>query len=133
MAWVCPKCERELKSETQTHYCAKVNLDTLFEGKSAELVLTFDKLLLAVADWDDIAISNTPNCVVFVHNQTFLVIRPMKASLDVKFYSTVAPSGIILNKSYIYSGRYANHIRISRLEDITPGILRYIRDSYELL
>ncbi len=133
MAWVCPKCERELKSETQTHYCAKVNLDTLFEGKSAELVLTFDKLLLAVADWDDIAISNTPNCVVFVHNQTFLVIRPMKASLDVKFYSTVAPSGIILNKSYIYSGRYANDIRLSRLEDITPGILRYIRDSYELL
>ncbi|HTH82168.1 MAG TPA: DUF5655 domain-containing protein, partial [Mucilaginibacter sp.] len=87
MTWVCPKCERELKNETQTHYCAKVNLDSLFEGKSAELILTFDKLLLLIADWDDVAISTTPNCVVFVHRQTFLVIKPMKSALDIKFYS----------------------------------------------
>jgi hypothetical protein len=133
MAWVCPKCERELKSETQTHYCAKVNLDTLFEGKSAEIVLTFDKLLLLVADWDDVAISTTPNCIVFVHDQTFLVVRPMKAALDVKFYSTAPPTGLILHKSYIYSGRYANHVRISKVEELTPVMIRHIRQSYELL
>lgn len=133
MAWVCPKCERELKSETQTHYCAKVNLDSLFEGKSAELMLAFDKLLLSVADWDGVAISTTPNCVVFVHRQTFLVVRPMKAVLDVKFYATAPPTGLILYKSYIYSGRYANHFRISKLEDLTPIMIRYIRESYELL
>ncbi|MFI5163466.1 MAG: DUF5655 domain-containing protein, partial [Sphingobacteriales bacterium] len=112
MTWVCPKCERELKSETQTHYCAKVDLDSLFEGKSAELTLTFDKLLLLVADWADVAISATPNCVVFVHRQTFLVIKPMKAVLDLKFYSASPPTGITLYKSYIYSGRYANHVRV---------------------
>jgi hypothetical protein len=133
MAWVCPKCERELKSETQTHYCAKVNLDSLFEGKSAELVLAFDKLLLLVSDWDDVAISTTPNCVVFVHHQTFLVIRPMKTSLDIKFYSASPPTGLILYKSYIYSGRYANHLRVSKLEDLVPMMIRYIRESYELL
>lgn len=133
MTWVCPKCERELKSEKQTHYCAKVNLNTLFEGKSEELVLTFDKLLLLVADWDDVAISTTPNCVVFVHNQTFLVIKPMKSELDVKFYSTMPSTEIKLHKSMIYSGRYANQIRISKLEDIKPGLIRYIRESYELL
>jgi hypothetical protein len=133
MTWVCPKCERELKSETQTHYCAKVNLNTLFEGKSDELILTFDKLLLQVADWDDIAISNTPNCVVFVHRQTFLVIKPMKAALDIKFYSATPPTGLTLHKSLIYSGRYANQLRISKLDELTPAMLRYIRESYELL
>jgi hypothetical protein len=133
MTWICPKCERELKSEKQMHYCAKVNLDSLFEGKSAELVLTFDKLLLQVADWDNIAISTTPNCVVFVHNQTFLVIKPMKVALDVKFYSTVAPIGMVPYKTYIYSGRHANHFRISKLEELTPTLIKYIRDSYELL
>jgi hypothetical protein len=134
MTWVCPKCERELKSETQTHYCTKVNLDSLFEGKSTELSLTFDKLLLLVADWDDVAISTTPNCVVlFVHRQTFLVIRPMKTVLDVKFYSASPTTGLIPYKSYIYSGRYANHLRISKLEDLTPIMVRYIMRSYELL
>jgi len=133
MTWVCPKCERELKNETQTHYCAKVNLDSLFERKSAELILTFDKLLLLVADWDDVAISTTPNCVVFVHRQTFLVIKPMKTALDIKFYSAIPPTAVILHKSFIYSGRYANHFRISKLEDLTPVIIRYIRESYKLL
>jgi hypothetical protein len=133
MTWVCPKCERELKSETQTHYCAKVNLDSLFEGKSAEMVLAFDKLLLLVADWDDVAISTTPNCVVFVHNQTFLVIKPMKVALDIKFYSALPLTTLTPYKSLIYSGRYANHFRVSKLEDLTPGIFRYIRESYELL
>jgi len=133
MTWVCPKCERELKSETQTHYCAKVDLDSLFEGKSAELTLTFDKLLLLVADWNDAAISTTPNCVVFVHRQTFLVVRPMKGVLDVKFYSASPPTGLVPYKSYIYSGRYANHLRVSKLEDLTPVMIRYIRESYELL
>ena len=133
MTWVCPKCERELKNETQTHYCAKVDLDTLFKGKSDELILTFDKLLLSVADWDDVAISTTPNCVVFVHRQTFLVIKPMKATLDVKFYSSSPPTGLTLHQSYIYSGRYANHFRISKLEELMPIMTRYIRESYELL
>ena len=96
-------------------------------------MLTFDKLLLLAADWDDVAISNTPNCVVFVHNQTFLVIRPMKAALDVKFYSASPLTGLTPYKSLIYSGRYANHFRISKLEDITPIMIRYIRESYELL
>lgn len=133
MTWVCPKCERELKSETQTHYCVKVDLNSLFEGKSDELVLAFDKLLLLVADWEDVAISTTPNCVVFVHRQTFLVVKPMKAALDVKFYSATPPTGLILHKSLIYSGRYANSFRISKAEDLTPMMIRYIRESYELL
>lgn len=133
MTWICPKCERELKSETQTHYCAKVDLNTLFEGKSAELVLTFDKLLALVADWEDVAISTTPNCVVFVHRQTFFVIKPMKAVLDVKFYSAAPLNGLVPFKVLTYSGRYANHFRISKPEEITPAIMRYIRESYELL
>ena len=133
MTWVCPKCERELKNESQTHYCTKVDLNSLFEGKSAELTLTFDKLLLLAADWNDVAISTTPNCVVFVNRQTFLVVRPMKAVLDIKFYSSSPPTGLVPYKSYIYSGRYANHLRISKLEDLTPIMIRYIRQSYELL
>jgi len=96
-------------------------------------MLAFDKLLSQVADWDDVAISTTPNCIVFVHHQTFLVIKPMKAELDVKFYSTLAPAGLPLHKSYIYSGRYANHFRISKVEDLAPVMIRFIRESYELL
>jgi hypothetical protein len=115
------------------HYCAKVSLDSLFEGKSNELVLAFDKLLSLVADWDEVAISTTPNCIVFVHRQTFLVIKPMKAALDVKFYSVAPPADLKLHKSFVYAGRYANQVRISKVEDITNPLIKYIRSSYVLL
>ena len=85
--WTCPKCERELKNPNQWHNCVKVSMDSLFEGKPEELVLVFDKLLSEIIDWENVAVSATKNCIVFVHNQTFLIIRPMKKQLDLKFYS----------------------------------------------
>ena len=133
MSWICPKCERELKSENQWHWCERISIDSLFEGKSDELVLAFDRLLSVVADWENVVISATPNCVVFVHRQTFLVVRPMKASLDVKFYSAAAPKEIPVQKTIIYSGRYASNIRVSKSDQLTAIVFRYIRDSYLLL
>jgi hypothetical protein len=133
MTCVCPKCERELKSENATHYCARVSIDSLFEGKKEDLVLVFDKLLVVVADWDDVAISASPNCIVFVHRLTFLVVKPMKTALDVKFYSEKPLEGLQLYKSFIYSGRHVNQVRISSIEQLTPALLKFIRGSYLLL
>lgn len=49
MSWICPNCERELPWEGYRHYCARVNLDSLFKGRSPELVLAFDKILAELA------------------------------------------------------------------------------------
>lgn len=86
MSWTCPKCERELPWKDYRHYCARVSVDRLFEGRSAELVLAFDKILAEVADWDKVLISTTPNCIVFYRRTAFLIIRPMKKWLEVKYY-----------------------------------------------
>ena len=103
MTFVCPTCGRELLKETQTHYCARVSVDSLFKGKPDELVLVFDRLLAEVAGWKDVIVSTTPNCIVFVHRKTFLVIRPMQKVLDVKFYSRDAQTGHpIINSTLVY-------------------------------
>jgi hypothetical protein len=133
MSWVCPKCERELVKEGQTHYCARVSVDSLFEGKPAELILVFDKILAEVADWPDVLVSTTPNCVVFVHRKTFLVIRPMQKVLDVKFYSETACNGYPIINSLLYAGKYANNVRLKTLDQLTPQIFKFIHQSYRLL
>src|SRR5258707_7631949 len=133
MTWVCPKCERELLKENQTHYCAKVSIDSLFKGRHAELVLVFDKLLAQVADWKDVIVSTTPHCIVFVHRKTFLVIRPMQKVLDVKFYSQAAQTGHPIINSALYSGKYASNIRVKTLEELTPQVFKMIYQSYLLL
>ena len=34
MSWTCPKCDRELPWPEYRNYCARVSLDSLFEGRS---------------------------------------------------------------------------------------------------
>jgi len=133
MSWVCPKCERELVKENQTHYCARVSIDSLFEGKPAEMVLVFDKLLAEVADWTDVIISTTPHCIVFVHRKTFLVIRPMQKVLDVKFYSMTAQTGHPVINSTLYAGKYASNVRLKNMDELTQQVFKMIYQSYELL
>jgi len=133
MSWICPKCERELKHENAWHNCVKVDLDSLFEGKSKELPFVFDTLLLEVMNWKGVVVSTTQNCIVFVHNKTFLIIRPMKKELDLKFYSKTEEESNLISKKIFHAGKYQNHIRVSSLDDITPGVLRFIKKSYELL
>lgn len=133
MPYICPKCERELVSEHQSHYCAKVSLDDLFKGKSDELLLLFDKLLAEVADWPDVLVGTTPNCVTFVHRQTFFVIRPMQKHLDLKFYSAKPIEMPHLVKSIATAGRYQNNIRLNNVNDLRPQLFVWVRESYELL
>lgn len=131
--YTCPKCERELKNPNQWHNCVKVSIDSLFEGKAEELVFVFDKLLAEIVDWENVAVSATKNCIVFVRNQTFLIIKPMKKELDLKFYSTIPLEDEPILKSIAYSGKFENHIRVSTLEDVTPIVYNFIKQSYLLL
>jgi Domain of unknown function (DUF5655) len=131
--WTCPKCERKLKNPNQWHNCVKVSIDSLFEGKADELVFVFDKLLSEIIDWKNVAVSATQNCIVFVHNQTFLIIRPMKKELDLKFYSATQQEEEPILKSISYSGKFENHIRVSKLEDLTQTVYAYLKQSYQLL
>jgi len=133
MSWVCPKCERELVKVNQWHNCVQISVDSLFEKKPLELVLVFDKILSEVMDWPEVLVSTSQNCVVFMHRQTFLVIRPMKSQLDIKFFSVQKTEANFIFKSIPYSGKFSNHIRIENEEELIPPMLSLIRKSYELL
>jgi hypothetical protein len=132
MSWTCPKCERELPWPEYRHYCARVSLDTLFEGRSEELVLVFDKILAEVAGWDRVLVGVTPNCIVFTRRVGFLIIRPMKKELDIKFYSAVPHPEKPVIKSVAAGKKFENHLRAATLADLRPPLFGYIRESYEL-
>jgi len=133
MSWTCPKCDRELKAPNQMHYCARVSVDSLFAGRDKELVFVFDKILAEVAGWDGVLVSTTPHCIVFVRRYTFLVIRPMQKSLDVKFYSETMLQGSPVIKSAGRAGKFENHIRVTTLADLTQQLFSYLKQSWQLL
>lgn len=128
----CPKCERELRNPNQWHNCVKVNIGDLFENKAKELEFIFDRLLAEIIDWENIAVSATKNCIVFVHHKTFLIVRPMKTQLDIKFYSEKEQNDFPIIKSLIWNSKYENHIRISTLDELTTEIYSFIKKSYQI-
>jgi Domain of unknown function (DUF5655) len=129
----CPICERKLRNPKNWHNCVKVNIDELFVGKAENIVLAFDKLLSEIVDWEEVDVSATKNCIVFVHHQTFLIIRPLKKELDLKFYSAHRIEIESILKSLPHSGKFENHLRVSNVEDITRNAIMWIKQSYELL
>jgi hypothetical protein len=78
MPYTCPKCDRELTSESQRHYCARISLDDLFKGKPDELLLLFDKLLAEVADWPDVLVGPPPTALRLCTGKPFLLSAPCK-------------------------------------------------------
>jgi hypothetical protein len=131
--WTCPLCERDLLKENHWHICVKAELDSLFEGKPKELEFMFDKILAELVEWDGVIVGNTRKCVMFVHRQTFLVIRPMSKFLDVQFYSKEEQLCPPFFKSTKVSKKFENHIRISALEEVSPILFRHIKNSYAFL
>lgn len=132
MTWICPKCERVLRFTNQYHSCVIQDLDSLFEGKSKELIFIFDKILLHVAEWEGVNISATKNCIVFVNTQTFLVIKPMQKVLNIKFYSEEPIQNSLIFKNTKYHYRDESHVRISTIEEVSPLLIKWIWNSYEM-
>jgi hypothetical protein len=128
----CPICERPLKNPNQWHNCVKVNIDDLFKGKKEELVYVFDQILAEIIDWEGVAASATQNCIVFVRTQTFLIIRPMKKELDIKFYLPEKSDSEQIFKSTLYGGKWEHHIRLSELEQLSDEVFSFLRKSYEM-
>lgn len=132
MTWICPNCERVLRFANQYHSCVNQDLDSLFEGKSKELIYVFDKILMQVAEWEGVHISATKNCIVFVNTQTFFVIKPMQKVLNVKFYSEEPIQSPLIFKNTKYHNRDECHVRVSSIEEVSPLLIKWIRNSYEL-
>jgi hypothetical protein len=132
MSWKCPKCDRILKNKNQWHCCINQDIDNLFQNKEGDLVHAFDKILSYVYDLENVEISATKNCIVFFKTQTFLVIKPMKTLLNIKFYLKEPFNGYPILKTARYGKHYEHHIRIAKIEEVNETLFKFIEQSHNL-
>lgn len=132
MSWKCPQCDRTLKNANQWHCCINQDIDNLFIGKPKELMFAFDKILSVVVDFENVEISATKNCVVFFKTQTFLVIKPMKKELNIKFYLSEPYNIFPICKVALCGKQHEHHIRLSTIEEVNPQLFSFIKKSHNL-
>jgi len=126
--WTCPKCERQFKTTNQSHACGVATLDDLFEGKPDHLLLAFDRILAEVIDWQPCSVGAAKKAVVFTSKKAWLIVRPMKKELDLKFYyEEELRSGLLKKVAPWTRNKFAHHIRVQGPEDITPQLLDLLR------
>ncbi len=129
---LCPKCSRPLRSVKQYHYCAQTDIPTLFEEKNPNLYPLYLKLEAAVKDWPGAVFSASKTCIVFAVARTFLVVKPMKTALDIKFVLPEAREGFPIYKTSMYGKRHEHHVRLYDEEDLEQEIVDLIYISWEL-
>jgi hypothetical protein len=127
---ICPSCQRVLRNVNAWHYCKQVAIDDLFLNKPDEVLLAFDRLLEAVAAWDDVEVSATKNCIVFVRNKTFLVAKPMTKCLEIKFYSNEVIEDEDLHKCQPWNSKFEGIIRVQTEHELKSTFFNYIKSSY---
>ena len=133
--WTCPNCRREFFREKQRHYCSPETIDDVFAGRAENVVLAFDALLLAVGEWEPQVIGAGRAAVVFNNGRNWLVVRPMKAVLDVCFfYDRILTSPVIhVARKDTMGSKFAHHIRLADGETLTTEMIDLLRKGFEYM
>jgi len=129
--WTCPKCERNFKSNNQSHMCSSNTIDDIFEGKSENLIHAFDQVLISVIDWEPCSVGASTKSIVFTKEKAWLIVKPMAKVLDVKFYCSERIDHPLIKKTTEFRGVFANHIRISDESEVTDEMISLLRKGYD--
>ena len=85
----------------------------------------------SIKKWKGVKASATQNCIVYVAETTFLVARPMKSALDLKFYLTQPTDEFPVYKVDAWAGRFVHGIRLFEISDVDEVVLKLLKQSYK--
>ena len=128
--WTCPTCQRKFKSKNQWHYCAETTIDEIFANTPDHLILAFDKLLTGVIQWDPCTIGAAKKAVVFTSKKAWLILRPMRKVLQLKFYCDQPLESELFRRVHFSQRKFAHHLHIADEDEINEEVLRLLRTAH---
>ena len=132
--YTCPKCQREFASEKDSkHWCTDATVDDVFAKASDEVVLAFDALLVATAEWTPNYIGAAKRAVVCSKRKAWMIIRPARRWLDVMvFFPERRAEDFVHKIQPRYTGKMLEHIvRLRGEAELTEPVLDFFRAAWE--
>ena len=132
--YTCPKCGRAFASERDSkHWCTDATIDDVFAKASDEVLLAFDAVLLATADWEPNFIGAAKRAVVCSKRKAWMIVRPYRKWLDlIVFFPTHRREAFVHKIQPRYTGKSLEHVvRLHTEADFTEPVLRFLREAYE--
>jgi len=131
--WNCPNCHRPFKSANQWHICGEKSIDDIFAGKGDNVVLAFDDVLLATAEWEPNLITPARKAIMFTNKRAWLVVRPLTKVLDVSFFTDQAIHSPHLHKSGpdgMRKNKFRHTIRLQGPGELGPEKVDLLHRGY---
>lgn len=129
--WTCPKCNRRFKTMHQSHSCTQLDAGELFFGKSDELVQAYDAIVQATKTWSPNSIGTAKHTIVFTSTKAWLIIKPMKKGLEVKFYYNSPIDSERFSKITSFYGKFVHYILLQSPEEVDQEFIKLIRKGYD--
>lgn len=107
-----------------------VEVGELFIGKPDTLVLAYDDIVQKVADWQPNSIGASRHSIVMSSGKAWLIIKPMKTALDLKFYYREQLDSYRLKNVYTMGKKYAHHIRVHTPEELDAEVFRLLKKGF---
>lgn len=132
--WTCPQCQRPFQTTNQWHICGEKTIDEIFEGKSDNVVMAFDDVLLATAGWEPNLITPARKAIMFTNKRAWLVVRPLVKVLDVSFFTDAPILSPVLHKSGpdgMRQNRFRHTIRLGGPDELTQEGIDLLRRGFD--
>lgn len=129
--WTCPKCNRQFKIRNQSHTCVKKDIGELFLDKPDELVLAYDTLYQMVIPWLPNSVGATTKAIVFTSKKAWLIVKPMKQELDLKFYYHEPIQSDLIKRRGMMGRKHAHHIRVNHEDQVNGELLQLLKIGHD--
>ncbi len=134
MAWTCQRCGKTFAKENQSHKCERVELASLFEGRSPHLEGIFEEMLPLLQQIGPLTVTTSKKAITLYapSHKAFLGIELKKRFLDIWFtleekYDEFPVFKVVKPSKY----RFAHYVRLSYLEDLETLPLHLIEQAYK--
>ncbi|MCP9236243.1 DUF5655 domain-containing protein [Lewinella sp. JB7] len=132
--WTCPKCQRPFRRPQQQHICSEKTIDEIFAGKPDNVIMAFDDVLLATADWEPNLITPARRAIMFTNKRAWLVVRPMTKVLEISFFTGEVIHSPVLHRSApdtMGQSKYRHSIRLGGPGELSTEAIDLLRKGYD--
>ncbi|MEO0470677.1 MAG: DUF5655 domain-containing protein [Bacteroidota bacterium] len=110
--------------------CVLREVGELFLDKPDEMVLAYDDVLQIISKWQPNTWGASVSSIVFTSKKAWLIIKPMKKWLDIKFYHDEEIRSDFIAKVSRFGKKHAYHIRVSRPEELNEEIFELLKMGF---
>lgn len=130
--YTCPECHREFAKANAKHWCTDVTVDDVLAKSTEEVVLAFDAVLVATADWTPNYIGAAKKAVVFSRDNAWMIARAARRWLDLTVYFPAPRRAPFLHRvRKHYSGKKYEHVvRLRGEGELDEPILAFLRAAW---